>query len=164
MSKLSCIVQNRNPIFFSQSRGMSESANAVLNQSLDLQMDYARTITFGEHLVKILENLWEVHREHSMDNWDGYDAKAINDDSYKNAFKFALSLPSNLPIPEIYVEPDGEVAFEWYEDKRKVFSISIGSKNQLAYAGLYGASKTYGVEYFYDDVPDVILSNIYRLY
>jgi len=143
---------------------MSESANAVQNQFRKLQTDFAWTITFGEHLTKILENLLEVKAEHSVDNWDGYGAKAIDDESYKNAFNFALSLPTNLPIPEIYVEPDGEVAFEWYEGKRKVFSISIGSKNHLVYAGLFGASKTYGVEYFYDDVPEIILSNIHRLY
>lgn len=164
MSKLSGTVHDINPIIFNQSCGMSESANAVQQQSFELQTDFARTITFGEHLAKIMENLLEVKAEHTEDNWDGYGAKAINDDSYKNAFQFALSLPSNLPIPDIYVEPDGEVTFEWYEDKRKVLSISIGSKNKLAYAGLFGASKTYGIEYFYDDVPDVILRNIYRLY
>lgn len=162
---ISCrIVPNRNPIVFSQSSGMSKSANAVLDLSYELQTDFARDITFGDYYAKMLENLLEVKAEHSVDNWDGYDAKAINDDSYKNAWQFALSLPPNLPTPEIYVEPDGEVVFEWYEDKRKVFSISIGPKNRFSYAGLYGANNTYGVEYFYDDVPDVILNNIYRLY
>jgi hypothetical protein len=158
------IVIKRNPIVFRQSSGWSESANAVLDLFDELQPDFDRTITFGDYYAKMLENLLKVKAEHSIDNWDGYDAKAINDDSYKNAWQFALSLPPNLPIPEIYVEPDGEVTFEWYEDKREVFSISIGRENKLAYAGLYGANKTYGVEDFYDDIPDVILSNIYRLH
>jgi len=164
MNTSGCTAIKRNPIFFLQSSGMSESANAVLDLFDELQPDFDRTITFGEPSAKIIENLLEVKSEHSVDNWDGYDAKAINDNSYKNAWQFALSLPPNLPIPEIYIEPDGEVVFEWYEDKRKVFSISIGSENKLAYAGLFGVNKTYGVEYFYDDVPDVILNNIYRLY
>jgi len=164
MSKLSYAIRNRNPIAFNKNWGVSESANALQRESYELQTDFARSITYGEHLAKILENLLKAKEEHSVDNWDGYGAKAINNDSYNNAFHFALTLPSNVPTPEIYADTDGEVTFEWYEGRRQVFSISVGGKNELAYAGLYGASKTYGVEPFYDDMPERLLDNINRLY
>ena len=70
----------------------------------------------------------------------------------------------DIPAPEIGVEPDGEVVFEWYGGKRKVFSISMGSRNELTYAGLYGISKTFGVEQFYGNIPDTLLDNVSRVF
>ncbi len=164
MSKLSYDIRTKNPIAFNKNFGLSESAINLWLGTSDVQNNFAGSITYGEHLAKLLEKLLNVKEEHSVDNWDGYDAKAVNNDSFNNAFHFALSMPSNVPTPEIYVDTDGEVTFEWYKGRRQVFSISVGSKNELAYAGLYGASKTYGVEQFYDDVTERILDNINRLY
>lgn len=144
--------------------GVSESARIIQIESYKVGTSLAQTITFGEHLLRLIEGLLQAESMYSEDNWDGYEAKGINRESRQNAFNFALSLPSTIPTPEIYVDPDGEVAFEWYEDKRKVFSISFGSKNKISYAGTYGFNKTYGVEYFCDDMPEVILRNINRLY
>jgi hypothetical protein len=144
--------------------GVSESARIIQIEAYKVGTSLAQTITFGEQLLRLVEGLLQAESMYSEDNWDGYEAKGINGESRQNAFNFALSLPPKVPIPEIYVDPDGEVAFEWYEDKRKVFSISFGSKNKISYAGTYGSNKTYGVEYFCDDIPDVILRNIKRLY
>ena len=164
MKILSCNIPNVSPFIFTASLGMSNSANELQIKTEELQRDLARSYTFGEHLSKMLEAIFEAKQKHSADNWDGYGAKSISTDSYQNAIRFALSLPSNIPIPEIYVDPDGEITFEWYEGRRQVFSVSVGGRSDLSYAGLYGASKTYGVEYIYDGLPEVILSNIYRLY
>jgi hypothetical protein len=164
MSKLSYAIRNRNPITFNKNWGVSESANEIQRETEELQKDFSRSITFGEHLSKMLENLFQAKQEHSIDNWDGYGAKAIDEQSYENAIRFVLSLAPDIPTPEIAVEPDGEVVFEWYGGKRKVFSISMGSRNELTYAGLYGISKTYGVEYFYGNIPDTLLDNISRVF
>ena len=163
MSKLSTVLEI-NPIAFNKNVGVSDSASEIWRDTENIRNYFAGSVTFGEHLAKVLENLLKAKEEHSADNWDGYNAKAISNESYNNAFNFALSLPSNVPIPEVYVDTDGEVTFEWYKGRRQVFSISLGSNNELAYAGLYGASKTYGVEPFYDDMPERLLDNINRLY
>ena len=163
MKILSYKVCNTNPAIFPQNFG-SESANKIQRETEELQKDFSRSITFGEHLSKMLENLFQAKQEHSIDNWDGYGAKAIDEQSYQNAIRFILSLAPDIPTPEIGVEPDGEVVFEWYGGKRKVFSISMGSKNELTYAGLYGISKTYGVEQFYGNIPDTLLDNISRVF
>lgn len=163
MSKLSTL-PNKIPITFNENFGMSKSASEIWRDTENIRSHFAGSITYGEHLAKMQENLLKAKEEHSADNWDGYNAKAISNDSYNNAFKFASSLPSNVPIPEIYVDTDGEVTFEWYAGRRQVFSISVGSKSELSYAGLYGASKTYGVEPFYGNMPERLLDDINRLY
>lgn len=164
MIQLICSIENANPIAFYENFGVSDSATEIQREAIEVKNHFARSVTYGEHLSKMLECLFQVKNEYSVDNWDGYDAKAIDNDSCQNAIRFALSLTPNIPIPEIYVDPDGEVTFEWYEGKRKVFSVSVGGKNKLSYAGLHGFSKTYGVEYFYNDMPEIILNNIKRLY
>ncbi len=164
MSILSPTISNASPIFFRKPWGVSDSAEALQRQSEQLQRDFAQSITFGEHLRETFQNLLKAKEEYSVDNWDGYDAKAIDELSYEKAVLFALLLPSGIPTPEIYVDPDGEVTFEWYEGPRQVFSISIGSNYELSYAGLFGANKTCGIEQFYDDIPDAVLDNVERVF
>jgi len=153
-----------NPLVFPQNWGVSESANEIQRETEELQKNFCRSVTFGEHLSEMIERLFEARQEHAINNWDGYGAKAIDEQSYQNAVRFILSLTPDIPAPEIGVEPDGEVVFEWYGGKREVFSISMGSRNELTYAGLYGISKTYGVEHFYENIPDTLLNNIYRVF
>lgn len=164
MSSLSCTIHNINPIVSHRSYGFSESANVVSRETDKIKEHFDRTVTFGENPSTLLEGLLKIEREYSVDNWDGYQGKAINKESFKHALTLALSLPFNMPTPDIYVDPEGDVTFEWYEDKRKVFSVSVGSKNELSYAGLYGANKTYGVEYMFDEIPENVLGNINRVY
>ena len=132
----------RSAVFSPDPWGVSDSANALQRQSEELQRHFAQSITFGEHLCETLENLLKAKEEYSVDNWDGYGARAIDELSYQKAVRFALSLPSSIPTPEVHVDPDGEVTFEWYEGPRRVFSVSIGSNYELSYAGLFGANKT----------------------
>lgn len=163
MSKLNAVLE-ATPITFKKNVGISDSAGEIARDTENIRIYFAESVTFGEHLAKVLESLLKEREAHSVDNWDGYGAKAVDTDSFYNAFHFALSIPSSVPTPEVYVDTDGEITFEWYKGRRQVFSVSVGSKNEIAYAGLFGASKTYGVEQFYDDLPGRFLDNINRLY
>lgn len=164
MSTVNSITVNTSPCAYYVSSGVSESAVEIQEATMNLKFDFARSVTFGEHIAKMLDSLIIACEEYSRENWDGYNAKAINMESYRNAVNFALSLPFNIPNPDIYVAPNGEVTFEWYEGKRKIFTISIGKENELTFAGLYGASKEYGVEYIIQDIPESILERINKLY
>ncbi len=164
MTRLNSTVTNPNPMAFVCDYGVSETAEEIQKEAAELKDHFYRSVTFGERFFGILEGLFLARSEYSLDNWDGYGAKAIDDESFGNAIRLALSLPPSIPLPETYVDPDGELIFEWYEGKRRVFSLNIGRRNRLSYAGLYGFNKTYGEEYFYDYLPEVIKHNISRLY
>ena len=114
---------------------------------------------------RTLEELDKVYGECSEVNWDGYGATPISRETYSEARKLLRMMPSCLPMPDLSVEPDGEIAFEWYKDKYSVFVISVGGNNIITYAGLFGkSSKTHGVEYLADELPKVIIYNIQRLF
>jgi len=46
-------------------------------------------------ILKIFQNLEGLIESCSSDNWDGYDAKAIDFDSYTEATRFAQALTKN---------------------------------------------------------------------
>ena len=107
--------------------------------------------------------LYNAIEECSFDDWDGYGAKAIDGLSWKNALWFSQLLPSNVPVPEIYVDSNGEATFEWYIAPRQVFSVTVRGNGELVYAGIFGANKIHGTVHLDDELPEVILGNIYRV-
>ena len=110
-----------------------------------------------------LDELYETVEACCSADWDGYGAAPVAFETYRNAEQFVHALPNGMPQPQVSIDPDGEISFEWYAAPNRVFSVSVGPDNELAYAGLFGASRTYGTEVFFDEVPEVILQNIKRL-
>ncbi len=105
-----------------------------------------------------------VCRAASADNWDGYGAKAVNFATRRQAERFLDILPATVPAPDIGVDPDGEVSFEWHRAPRLVFSISVGDASELSYAGLFGTATAHGRDQFIDGLPTAVMENLRRLY
>ena len=164
MKTISNILERQCPLFFYRNSGVSSDAKNIRDSSDKLRQSFARTISFGDKLSHILEEMIRIKKEYAKQNWDGYGAERIDIQSYENALHFAMSLPSDIPSPEVDVIPNGKVLFTWSEGKRKLFSIIIGNMNELSYAGLYGATNTYGVEFFSDGISETILRNIRKVY
>ena len=59
------------------------------------------------------------------------------------ALKFMVVLPSWLASPELALDPDGEIAFDWARDDDMI-SVSIGANGRLTYvwsvAGVRGSN------------------------
>jgi len=73
------------------------------------------------------------------------DRKGRFDASYIEAEKMLKDLPHRTPIPELVVEPNGEIGLEWRKGK-KGFLISLQGEGLATYAGYLGESNQfYGV-------------------
>jgi len=107
--------------------------------------------------------LQEVAEEYNELNWDGYGALSVSENSLENAKNLVRILPTDIPLPEIEVDPDGEVSFDWYNDADDVFSVSIGETGKLAFAGMFGRNEVHGVEHFYNEMPGAILFYLRRM-
>ena len=113
----------------------------------------------------LIQEIQELYKEHSENNWDGYGAERISPGAFIEAKRVAEMLPQDLPEPDVIPEPNGDIAFEWYRSKRKVFIISVDGSSVINYAGLYGrVSRVHGSEYFTDEIPANILEKIYNLF
>lgn len=155
---------NSSFLAFPRNLGVSPGAKVIRRQARELQDISDKSVTIGWHHREIVKRIFKTATESCMDDWDSYGAKAVDAGSLFSAIWFARLLPMAVPIPDIYVDPDGEIAFEWWFSSRRVFSVTVRRNNELAYAGLFGVNKVYGVEYLDDELTETILDNISRVF
>lgn len=105
--------------------------------------------------------LRELAEECSEQGWDGYDAAPIDAIALFNAQNFLRALPSGIALPEFAPEPDGSISLDWIQSRYRLFTLSIGSSNRLAYAWLDGTDKGHAVAHFGGTiVPPRVLAGI----
>ena len=157
-------IRRQNPVVYFGNVGVSKAAESISANADSLTQSFVRTISFGNRLSQILEALLKVKTEYSKNGWDGYGGQSIDEGSFQNAMSFAMSLPNSIPLPDIDVIPAGQVVFTWSQGRRQTFSVIVGNMKELSYAGLFGATRTYGVEYLENHIPDKIIKNIQEVY
>ena len=96
----------------SLSGGNSLFADSVATWYNSVRESQRGTVTFGDTYNKLINLSFDC----SIEGWDGYESFSINMDTVRNAEKLINSLPLTLPTPEIGVEPDGQITFEWYRN------------------------------------------------
>ena len=97
-------------------------------------------------------------------DWDGHGAAAVSPDAYQAAKRFIGTLPPGIPQPALSADPDGCVTFEWRSLPRKLALVSVHPDFQLDFAAIFGTSRVYGSEPFFDQLPDGIENLVRRIY
>jgi len=164
MTKAYVPIRSTNPFAFPRNLGVSDDALTGEREAQEMWIVlYQSQSAAGvyRHTTRTFHNAVE---ECNFDNWDGYGAKAIDELSWSKALLFSQLLPTNVPIPDIYVDSDGEATFEWYIAPRQVFSVTVRGNGELVYAGIFGPNKIHGTEHLDDELPQVILENIDRVF
>ena len=164
MKTLPYDIGRQNIVVYFGNVGVSEAAKNIISNADSLTESLARTFSFGYKLSQMIESLLKVRRMYSKNDWDGYGGQSVNEESLENAMRFAMSLPSSVPLPDIDAIPAGQVVFTWSQGARQTFSVIVGNAKELSYAGLFGATKIYGIEYLEDQIPERIISNIQEVY
>lgn len=164
MTTSTTVARVKGSLTTSGSPGVGDDLQRLKSLLQDAVEPLVNSVSLGKSLRETLQSLYQILEECGHPNWDGYSAQPVSFEAYENAKRFVQGLPLSFPTPEVAAEPDGEIAFEWYSSPTRVFSVSVAASNELNYAGLFGASRTYGTEVFYDEIPEVILSHISRIY
>lgn len=144
-------------------RGVSADAVVLRSRIKEVRKDISDSETLGKTYREALEALITTYRECMAEDWDGSGAAAATLVDLSAAERFLRTLPTSVRSPEISVDPDGEFAFEWYNDG-DVLSVSIGRDSKISYAARFGRSRIHGTEFFGDEVPRVITENLERLF
>jgi hypothetical protein len=144
---------------------MSIWGSRLLANSHDIADERKTSILLGGKMRELYEQLVALRVECLRDDWDGYGAKALNLASFDRALRFLYCLPTTTRTPEVAVEPDGEIAFEWANNNNsRLLSVSVAANGELNYAGLYGVNKVHGTEHFDENLPSPIMDLIHRVY
>lgn len=138
--------------------------SAVSPEGLRLRCLVEEAVAAGEsvslraHRRKILQAIDDaVHADALVDAVSSASAGAI---SY--AISLADMLPSDIPGPEVSVDDDGDILFDWDRGRRQIFTISVSPDGTLKYAGLFGGNRAYGTERLAEALPEAIRLNLSR--
>lgn len=152
------------PALYAYSRNESaysvEGQSAVRAVSEIVSLAENSQALFGAK-ASALSDLRKMADQHANDDWDGEGAIGIDAFTLWNSESFIRALPNDCPLPEIAPEPDGSISLDWIRSRHRMFSLSVGSSNRLAYAWLDGSDKGHGVALFNGvSVPSRILSDL----
>lgn len=144
------------------SRGTSDTAGFITKQAQEGRQKCLDSYTFGQLMASISE-LCQLFQDCRLPDWDSYGATPVAEDTFQLAYQLVKALPPGMPAPSLGAEPDGHITLEWYRSPRWTLSVSVSPVGELHYAALVGASKHYGTEPFYGEVPKAIVDLIYRV-
>lgn len=101
-----------------------------------------------------LDQLADLARDCSTENWDGYGARPLLVGALREAALVLRSLPPGVVEPEIAAEPDGSIGVEWRKDEGQRFAVSLAGIGRIFFSGVYrdGTSER-GVEVLGEGFP-----------
>lgn len=144
---------------------VSTNRNGFNARFLNQPFDSPRQNVSKDYVTEKLQTLHKVFEECSKRNWDGYNAPPIRKKAYNEAKKIIKKLPSNIPMPDIVPEPDGDIGLDWYKEKHFGFIISVSGNSKINYAGVFGEGNTAsGSMCFKESIPSVIIKHIEYLF
>lgn len=126
--------------------------------------DSEPTPGFTAARLTLLKTMEETCRNCSKQNWDGEGAEAVLPETSATASRLLELLPSDMPLPVITAEPDGQLNFEWYKTPRRLLTTSISAHGVLYWAALIDSEDPRGSCLFADEFPGTLLYWIGQVY
>jgi hypothetical protein len=90
-------------------------------------------------------------------------ADAVTAAAIAEARVFAETIDFSRVVPEVGIEPDGALTFEWHRSARLTLSKSVHGFGVLHYAALLGTERICGTEAFRARMPAVLRDLIMRI-
>lgn len=146
------------------SSGVSPSAVALHSCVEDTREHLSKSVSISTLYEHSLTKLNAASASALEPGWDSYGAQSLSFGSYTQALRLIRALPTTTPVPDISIEPDGEVELCWSVGARRVMTVSVSSVGRLSYAALFGESKSYGAEFLGSEIPRPILENLQRVF
>lgn len=87
-----------------------------------------------------------------------------NDSTFALAQRFLLALPGHLPAPDLSLDEDGEVAFDWRGEGSRLLHATLRKDGRLTYAcWLSPNDREHGTKVFVDAIPKTLVDCIQRV-
>lgn len=143
---------------------VSDEAHTIQKAASEAALATERSQALFGARQNLLGELWVIAEDCSQDGWDADGAVAVSAGALKRAEDLVRTLPEGIPLPEVAPEPDGSLSMDWIRSPYRLYSLSIGPANRLAYAWLDGTDKGHGVVGF-DGItlPSRVMSDIQRI-
>ncbi len=135
---------------FVQSPGLHEALkHGLINQ---FSTDYSTTLSIRSR-TSVLNRIREVAEERLDDARRGYPTGLVHTLTQLWSRSFLLRLPAWLDDPEVGVDPNGDLTFEWYAGPDHILSISLAPTGSVVYAYANGLRRENGCDDIAQDIP-----------
>jgi hypothetical protein len=115
---------------------------------------FRRSVLGHQEAFDELSEVWDECRK---PDWDGYGARAVEQETLRSTYQVIESLPLGFPRPSISAQPDGQLTLEWYRSPMRTLSVSVDPDGYVHYAGLFGVEKHFGTVPLLGGLPAKIL-------
>lgn len=114
---------------------------------------------FRAEYSECFNEIEEIKREASTGKF------TLRDASYRLGLAFVDALPSTARAPEVTVDADGELNFDWHGPNGQLLSVCAQSNGKLAYAIRFSASRAmHGYTVMDRAIPKEIMDHINALW
>lgn len=139
--------------------GMRTSRASGQTRTADLEIARATQNTRGEYYFSAVQNLINLFEESGR-----MEHETMLLATFVRARRLLDTIPSGFPVPEIGLDPDGEVAFDWIRHDRTMVSVSIGPEGDPSYAAGLLDGTAYGFIRWTNSFPGALTDLLRRLY
>jgi hypothetical protein len=87
---------------------------------------------------QIITELTGTFLDCRREDWDGYNALPVENDAFLRTKALLSRLMTRFPAPTASATPHGSLTLEWIVNPRRRLMVSVGSDEQIAYAGVFG--------------------------
>lgn len=136
-----------------QQRAVSDSALTLDNLMAAVKRRFYDVQTLTGRRSAFESNLHTVLAELTVDDQQ----EAVSTAAVVRVRQLTDQLPAALPMPDIAIDPDGEISLDWVVASARMLSISVGESDRLAWAWLDGSERTHGVFQFRNSLPEWML-------
>ncbi|MFH1761149.1 MAG: hypothetical protein ABIA63_08610, partial [bacterium] len=142
-------------IDFQENNAVSTEGDIIKNNLKSYVAEFYEPLSASEIRVHAKEELDNKIMDFIKEGYDNEIYKTLIA-SYERALTFINKLPISIQVPEISIENDGEIAFDWINGKYNYFSVSIGPSSFIHYAAINKLNKFHGKELLLDEFPEKI--------
>lgn len=115
---------------------------------------------FGSRAA-VIAQIWALVNDCAVAGWDGDGSEPVDRYVAFAAADVIRALPAAVPLPEVAPEPDGSISLDWIASQNRLFSLSVGSSDRLAFAWVDGSDRGHGVARFDGEtIPVRVLQGI----
>jgi hypothetical protein len=140
--------------------GFWESSCSARTKTADLAVASAVQNIRGERHYSAIHELIDLFADADA----GVEGCSVDPRAFVNARDLLESLPHGYAVPEVAVDPDGEIAFDWIRPDRTMVSVSVGPTRDLSYAANLRDGTAHGAIRFGIGFPASLVELLRRLY
>lgn len=112
--------------------------------------------------VRLTREIEDILLECSGQDWDGYGAKPVSQDSVCLVRKFLKMLPDDISYPNLEPEPNGALSMTWIK-RGYHLGISIDEKKQIFWGSTSPHGYIYGDAKFAEEIPEEVMTILYTI-